>query len=108
MLFKPKKAQATAEYAILVALVVAAAMGIQNEVRRAIQARIHDAAIDFVKNTGGETYQYEPSSGTKTTKNQVSNRTKQETQYEPAEGETAQYLTINEDNRAEYSSDITQ
>jgi hypothetical protein len=108
MLIKLKKAQVTAEYAILVALVVAAAMGIQNEVRRAIQARIHDAAVDLVTTTGGRTLQYEPSSGTKTTKNQKSSRNKLEYQYEPDQGETAKYLDVTEHNEADYESDITQ
>lgn len=107
MAIKLKKAQSTAEYAILVALVVAAAMGIQNEVRRAIQARIHDAAVDLSSTTGGRTLQYEPSSGTKTTKNQKSTKDKVESMYEPGDQE-AKYLDINEHNEADYESDITQ
>jgi len=61
-----KKAQSTAEYAILISLVVGAALAMQHEVRRALQARIHDAAEDFVYDSEGRTLQYEPQSGTKT------------------------------------------
>jgi hypothetical protein len=107
MLIKLKKAQNTAEYAILVALVVAAAMGIQNEVRRTIQARIHDASVDLVTTTGGRTLQYEPSSGTKLTKNQKSTRDKLEYQYEPG-SQDAKYLDVTEHNEADYESNITQ
>ncbi|MBU1113480.1 MAG: class III signal peptide-containing protein, partial [Candidatus Omnitrophica bacterium] len=43
MLIKLRKAQATAEYAILFAVVIGAAMGVQSYVKKAIQARIFDA-----------------------------------------------------------------
>jgi hypothetical protein len=107
MLIKLKKAQSTAEYAVLIALVTAAVMGIQNEVRRGIQARIHDAVVDLVTTTGGRTLQYEPASGTKTTKNQKSTRDKFEYQYEPGD-QTAKYLDVTEHNEADYESDMTQ
>ncbi|MDD4955447.1 MAG: hypothetical protein PHP17_05370 [Candidatus Omnitrophica bacterium] len=73
MLSKLRKAQSTAEYAILLSLVVAAAMGIQTEVKRAIQARIHDAAMALSNNQ-----EYEPTTGTKTTLTQTQNRVKTE------------------------------
>lgn len=72
-----RKGQSTAEYAILISLVIAAALGIQNEVRRAIQARIHDAATNYLvteTNQLGSSSQYEPGSGVKTTTNQYSKR----------------------------------
>ena len=68
MLLKSKKkglAQSTAEYAILLSLVVAAALAMQHEVRRALQARMHDAAEDFINESGGSTFQYEPQMGNK-------------------------------------------
>ncbi|MCK9614616.1 MAG: hypothetical protein M0R48_03825 [Candidatus Omnitrophica bacterium] len=73
MLRKLRKAQSTAEYAILLSLVVAAAMGIQAEVKRAIQARIHDAAMVLSNNQ-----EYEPTTGIKTTTEQSQNRVRTE------------------------------
>jgi hypothetical protein len=74
MLIRLKKAQATAEYAILFAVVIGAAMGVQTYVKRALQARIYDAANQFIDQTGGTTYQWEHTSGTKTTTEQRSER----------------------------------
>jgi hypothetical protein len=42
-----RKAQNTAEYAILIALVIAAAIGMQTYVKRGVQARVKDSANDF-------------------------------------------------------------
>lgn len=67
-LFKNKKAQNVAEYAILIALVVGAIIAIQTFAKRALQARVRDASqymtttMDF-DGLGGQTYntaQYEP------------------------------------------------
>ena len=69
-----RKGQATAEYAILFALVVAAAMGVQSYVKRSLQARIFDAANDFVSTTGGTTLQWHGISSDKTTTNQISTK----------------------------------
>lgn len=74
MLIRLKKAQATAEYAILFAVVIGAAMGVQTYVKRALQARIYDAANQFVEQTGGTTYQWDGVQGTKTTTGQHSER----------------------------------
>lgn len=74
MLIKLRKAQATAEYAILFAVVIGAAMGVQSYVKRAIQARIYDAANELTLGTGGTTAQWEGVTGTKSTTNQVSTR----------------------------------
>ena len=41
---KNRKAQNTAEYALLIALVVAGVIAMQTYAQRALQARIHDAA----------------------------------------------------------------
>jgi hypothetical protein len=62
-LFKSQKAQNTAEYAILIALVIAAAMAIQTYVKRGLQARVRDAVIGYSDQTaivGRTTTQYEP------------------------------------------------
>jgi hypothetical protein len=76
MLSKRKRAQSTAEYAILLSLVIAAALGVQNEVRKALQARIHGATNYLVAQTpelGAQT-QWEPGTLDKTTAGQFSDR----------------------------------
>ncbi len=61
-LLKNRKAQQTAEYAILIAFVIAAAMAIQTYVKRGLQAKVRDAVIKYTTDTGelGGTQQYEP------------------------------------------------
>ena len=97
MLAKLRKAQSTAEYAILLSLVVAAAMGIQNEVRRAIQARIHDAAMALSNNQ-----EYEPTSGVKTTTEQSQNRVRTENYVE--EGSDEPWITTTDNSTAVWNS----
>jgi Flp pilus assembly pilin Flp len=59
---KNRKAQNTAEYALLIALVVAGVIAMQTYAQRAMQARIHDAAIYMANTTSGigNSTQYEP------------------------------------------------
>jgi Flp pilus assembly pilin Flp len=59
---KNRKAQNTAEYALLIALVVAGVIAMQTYAQRALQARIHDASTYMKDQTGniGSTTQYEP------------------------------------------------
>jgi Flp pilus assembly pilin Flp len=64
---KNRKAQNTAEYALLIALVVAGVIAMQTYAQRALQARIHDASIYMANNGGGtnsnaigNSAQYEP------------------------------------------------
>jgi hypothetical protein len=102
MLAKLRKAQSTAEYAILLSLVLFAAMGIQNEVRRAIQSRIHDAAMEL---SGGK--QYEPAQGFKQTDNQVSERTKTENYIDGNNPDKA-WIVTDESSRADYHSVTVQ
>ncbi|MCD4780109.1 MAG: hypothetical protein K8S27_06115 [Candidatus Omnitrophica bacterium] len=61
-LFKNKKAQNTAEYAILISLVVAGIIAMQTYAQRALQARVKDAAKFMSDSTTdmGTTMQYEP------------------------------------------------
>lgn len=65
-LIKNKKAQNTAEYALLIALVVAAIIAMQTYAQRALQARIRDASsylttLSPSDGAGiGTTAQYEP------------------------------------------------
>ena len=60
-LLKNKIAQSTAEYALLIALVVAAVIAMQTYAQRAIQGRIRDAALYMKNETAalGNTAQYE-------------------------------------------------
>jgi len=59
---KNKKAQNTAEYALLIALVVAGVIAMQTYAQRALQARIHDTSVYMANATGeiGNATQYEP------------------------------------------------
>ncbi|MCR4337119.1 MAG: hypothetical protein NUV91_04860 [Candidatus Omnitrophica bacterium] len=61
-LLKNKKAQQTAEYALLISLVVAAVIAMQTYAQRTIQARIKDASQYLTAQTSalGSTNQYEP------------------------------------------------
>src|SRR5437868_4897150 len=61
-LMKNKRAQQTAEYALLISLVVAAIIAMQTYAQRTIQARIRDAAkhLSTATNELGSTEQYEP------------------------------------------------
>lgn len=61
-LFKNKKAQNTAEYAILISLVVAGIIAMQTYAQRALQARVKDASKFMSDTTSGigATVQYEP------------------------------------------------
>jgi Flp pilus assembly pilin Flp len=62
-LLKNKKAQNTAEYALLIALVVAGIIAMQTYAQRALQARVRDAS-SYLTNAQsdvlGNTSQYEP------------------------------------------------
>jgi len=44
MLIRLKKSQSTAEYAILISIIVAAALGMQLYMKRSLQAKMHDAS----------------------------------------------------------------
>ena len=61
-LMKNKKAQNTAEYAILISLVVAGIIAMQTYAQRALQARVRDAGqyLKTQTSTLGATVQYEP------------------------------------------------
>jgi hypothetical protein len=66
-LLKSKKAQNTAEYAILISLVVAGIIAMQTYAQRALQGRVRDATKIMTEADGGDgsasldqTKQYEP------------------------------------------------
>ncbi|MCK4912880.1 MAG: hypothetical protein KAS05_04060 [Candidatus Omnitrophica bacterium] len=69
MLIKLKKSQSTAEYAILISVIVGAALAMQVYIKRSLQAKMHDAGIALTEASGditgdgvilGTTKQYEP------------------------------------------------
>ena len=95
MLIRMKKAQSTAEYAILLSIVVAAALAMQHEVRRTIQGRIHEACQEL---TGS---QYEPQSGYK-----HRNTTADQTITETAEGDP--FWNMDQSSDTSFDSQITQ
>ena len=105
MLFRSKKGQVTAEYAILFALVVAAAMGVQTYVKKSLQARVYDATEYFVSNTAslGSTRQWEPGRSVKTTTNQVSER-----EFIEDFEDTDAPFRYNEEMSADFESTTTQ
>jgi len=82
-LTKNKKAQNTAEYAILISLVVAGIIGVQTFAQRAFQARVRDAAVFMAKETQvlGNTLQYESYA-----KNKDFRTESQEYEYEDIKG----------------------
>ena len=45
MLIKLKKAQSTAEYAILISVIIGAALAMQVYIKRSLQAKMHDAGV---------------------------------------------------------------
>ena len=49
MMFRNRKAQSTAEYAVVLSLVIAAAIGMQVYVKRGVQARIKTTADGYVE-----------------------------------------------------------
>lgn len=61
-LHKNKKAQNTAEYAILIALVIGAVVAMQTYAQRALQARLRDASTQLTIQTTqlGNSLQFEP------------------------------------------------
>jgi uncharacterized protein (UPF0333 family) len=62
-IIKNKKAQQTAEYALLISLVVAAVIAMQTYAQRTLQARIRAASTYLTDQTatlGDDTNQYEP------------------------------------------------
>ena len=60
-ILRSKKAQSTAEYAILIGLVVAALIAMQTYVKRGLNAKMRDATDTFATTVGmGNTSQYEP------------------------------------------------
>ena len=80
-LFKNKRAQNTAEYALLIALVVAGIIAMQTYAQRALQARVRDAShyltTDSSVNVIGNSVQYEPyymSSGYNVARDQVTDK----------------------------------
>lgn len=61
-LIRNKRAQQTAEYALLISLVVAAVIAMQTYAQRSLQAKIRDASRFMTRQSSvmGDTNQYEP------------------------------------------------
>lgn len=77
--FKNKKGQNTAEYALLIALVIAGVIAMQTYAQRSLQARMRDASTYLTAQTStiGATNQYEPyylQSNYDVTRDSVSNK----------------------------------
>ncbi len=84
-IFKNKKAQNTAEYAILIALVVGGVIAMQTYAQRALQGRLRDASValrdqtkGMAENNAATTLQYEPYY-TNTSTDMTKNSTKEQT-----------------------------
>ena len=66
-LFRKRRGQSTAEYAILIMLVIGAVIAMQTYAQRALQARVRDASVYLANQTNnqgiaglGDVQQYEP------------------------------------------------
>jgi hypothetical protein len=103
-LIKLRKAQSTAEYAILFALVIAAAVGMQTYMKRSIQAKMHDGALALTSVTGditgdgvslGTTAQYEPYYSRQSTSSTPNKKTTSNSTEEELEG-GARTRTVNQ------------
>jgi hypothetical protein len=100
--FRNKKAQNTAEYAILIALVIGAVVAMQTYAQRALQGRVRDASIYMRDKTNaeglGNTSQYEPYyTNTKSS----SDRTSGDFSYENGSNGTSNVITNNKVERTE-------
>ena len=95
-LLKNKKAQNTAEYAILIALVIGAVVAMQTYAQRALQGRIRDASIYMKDKTSelGSTGQYEPYYSCSTS---ASKRDTSETFHQHGSNMTMNVMTSNKD-----------
>jgi len=102
MLIRLKKSQSVAEYVVLIGIVIGAAIAMQNEIKRALQAKFHDAARYFVEETSelGSTLQWEPTSASKRITNQSTNKIKREN--------SDSTVDITENTSQESESTITQ
>jgi hypothetical protein len=99
--FRNRKGQNTAEYAILIALVVGGVIAMQTYAQRALQGRIRDASVQFRDSTGdiGNTLQYEPYY-----MNTQTNLTKTSTSTDTYFDQTR----VNQSVKATSSTDVTQ
>ena len=88
-----RRGSATGELAVLISVVLAAAIGMQVVVKRALQARSHDAA-DYLSNIGGD-----PANA-----GFVLNKT---SQYEPYTGNQAYGVDTNRGTRMTFKTGIT-
>lgn len=92
-----KKAQSTAEYAVILSLVIAAVIGMQVYVKRGLQARLKKGTDAFT--SSGADFQFDLPSGAPTTL--TAGRFSKLTQYEPYYTEQ-QYDTYSENVEQEH------
>jgi hypothetical protein len=104
--FRNRKGQNTAEYAILIALVVGGVIAMQTYAQRALQGRIRDASVTFRDQTMGmdqanssTTLQYEPYY-----MNTQTNLTKTSTSTDTYYDQTR----VNQSVKSTSSTDVTQ
>ena len=97
-----KKVQSILEYVLLIGIVMAAIVGMQSEIRKALQGRYHDSLQYLQRETAdlGNTFLWEPSTGVRTITNQVSTRNREE-YYE---NESDVWTKIVDSSRGESSS----
>lgn len=86
-----RKAQSTAEYAILIGVVVAALVAMQTYVKRGFQGRMKDATDTFATQTPelGSTAQYEPYYLSQTRNTQSDSQSAESTSLGGATGRTS-------------------
>ena len=109
-IFKNKRAQNTAEYAILIALVVGGVIAMQTYAQRTLQGRLRDASVAFRDQTTGissnnsaTTLQYEPYyTNTATSVDKVSDKT--QTAANQTDTTLTTKLSANYVDKTEYSN----
>lgn len=96
-LLRNKKAQNTAEYALLIALVVAGVIAMQTYAQRALQARVRDASLTLQSQTSelGSAVQYEPYY---LSSSYTVDRQSNENKIYGARSDKSGYVAINADN----------
>jgi uncharacterized protein (UPF0333 family) len=95
-ILRNKRAQSTAEYAILIGLVVAALIAMQTYVKRGLNAKVKDATDIFATSINmGNTTQYEPYY---LQQNTVTTQAQQENEFVARGGNVARSLNA-ESNR---------
>jgi Flp pilus assembly pilin Flp len=101
--FRNRKGQNTAEYAILIALVVGGVIAMQTYAQRALQGRLRDASVSYRDQTSviGNTLQYEPYY-TNTVSNMVKTSTATDTYYDQTRSNLNTKRTAGTSDQSDY------